>query len=209
MADGMNSYVVCTWKKSDNNLARMHLKTFNGSPNCLVWQAGLATSAAPTFFDAVVINTPEGPLRLEDGGLTYNNPIETFDLFEVEHFSGVANPVRQCYVSIGTGRPTPGQTAPTRNFWRYLQRLIDSMNIVDAARQAAAVATDTENKHLTFERANRNRPDIRYYRFNCGNGLAEITLDKAEALGYIKQLTEGYLESFDFTQQRDSLRLEI
>src|ERR1700738_2801164 len=40
--------------------------------DCTIWQAGRATSAAPTFFDPVTFGVP--PIRYVDAGLGYNNP---------------------------------------------------------------------------------------------------------------------------------------
>ena len=46
-----------------------------GSPestNCTVWEAGLATGAAPTFLDPIKINGR----TYVDGGIAANNPVE-------------------------------------------------------------------------------------------------------------------------------------
>ncbi|KAL7914609.1 acyl transferase/acyl hydrolase/lysophospholipase [Trichoderma velutinum] len=208
------SYVVCSWKNHDKRVVGVHLKTFGVSPNCPVWQAGLATSSAPTFFDPVMMDYPTGPRLLQDGGLGRNNPIETFELFEAENFPDVAPSVRQCYVSIGTGRPTLEQSAPIRSYWRcseylkiwkYPQRLIQSTAFAQVIDLAVQVATDTEGSHEAFSRAIGRTNNVRYFRFNCNSVLPEVGLDDAGSLDRIKQLTEDYLRSPEFLQERKKL----
>ncbi|KAL7944684.1 hypothetical protein V8C42DRAFT_358366 [Trichoderma barbatum] len=217
-ASACQTYVVCSWKNPNNRVVGVHLKTFGNSPNCPVWQSGLATSSAPTFFDPVEMNYPDGPRLLQDGGLGRNNPIETFELFEADDFPGAAPPVRQCYVSIGTGRPTSQQTAPVRSFWRYIeylkiwkypQRFIQSTALAQVIDLALQVATDSEGSHEVFSRSHGRRGNVRYFRFNCNSMLPEVSLDDAGSLDRIRQLTEDYLESSEFFQERDKLRAAI
>jgi predicted acylesterase/phospholipase RssA len=46
-------------------------QTRSDLPECLVWQAGRATSAAPSYFTSVKV----GAYELVDGGLLANNPL--------------------------------------------------------------------------------------------------------------------------------------
>ena len=41
---------------------------------CAIWQAARATSAAPTFFKPISIDSPHPPITYVDGGLRNNNP---------------------------------------------------------------------------------------------------------------------------------------
>jgi len=43
---------------------------------CAIWEAGRATSAAPTFFKPIKIKIPRPGATFVDGGLAYNNPAE-------------------------------------------------------------------------------------------------------------------------------------
>lgn len=47
-----------------------------GPSLCPIWQAARATSAAPTYFKEMYIDTPHPGIRYVDGGLGYNNPFE-------------------------------------------------------------------------------------------------------------------------------------
>src|SRR5271169_1527597 len=69
---------------------------------CPIWQAGRATSAAPTFFKpAFVANPPEAGGLYIDGGLKRNNPSRVA-LDEAGDYWTMVK--RFCIVSIGTGR---------------------------------------------------------------------------------------------------------
>src|SRR5260370_41600024 len=67
-------------------------------PDCKIWQAARATSAAPTFFKRVEIGMGQPFI---DGGLGHNNPSslvleEAKRLFDARQIG--------CLVSIGTGQ---------------------------------------------------------------------------------------------------------
>lgn len=60
-----------------NNRAPVFLRSYTNPqtksllPQCLVWEAGRATSAAPTYFSQIKV----GGYELVDGGLLANNPL--------------------------------------------------------------------------------------------------------------------------------------
>ena len=68
---------------------------------CAIWEAGRATSAAPTFFKPIEISIPKPGGTFVDGGLAHNNPAE-LALSEAEKIWPKAK--RFCLVSVGTGR---------------------------------------------------------------------------------------------------------
>ncbi|KAF8237995.1 FabD/lysophospholipase-like protein [Tricholoma matsutake] len=75
------------------------MATLSLLPDCLVWQAGRATSTAPSYFTPVKV----GMYKLVDGGLLANNPLgwfwsELLDIF---------GPARRtaCFLSLGTSIP--------------------------------------------------------------------------------------------------------
>lgn len=72
--------------------------------NVPVWQAALATSAAPTFFQAIEISNPLGnpAVAYIDGGVGHNNPAQ---LARQEARRIWPSSRSCCLVSIGTGRP--------------------------------------------------------------------------------------------------------
>jgi patatin-like phospholipase/acyl hydrolase len=65
MADGPNNREP-VFLRSYRNLEKLSLL-----PDCLIWQAGRATSAAPVYFNS----TKVGKYELVDGGLGANNPL--------------------------------------------------------------------------------------------------------------------------------------
>lgn len=187
------SYVVCRELSPAGKPRPLPelLRTFNGGPDCHIWEAGLATSAALTFFDAatIAIGNPPTNRQFVDGGFGFNNPISTFDAVERANFPSSAT--RRCYVSIGTGKPTRADEAQARHWWRFWSRFQG----VTALGLLKDVATDTECAHAFFERDARGRSDVAYFRFNCGRGLADIDLDEHRKLGQIQQLTNEYLQN--------------
>src|SRR5208282_2084332 len=67
---------------------------------CAIWQAARATSAAPSFFKPMTIDSPPPPITYVDGGLGYNNP-SRLALLEAQRIWKSKN---VCLVSIGTGQ---------------------------------------------------------------------------------------------------------
>jgi hypothetical protein len=67
---------------------------------CPIWQVGRATSAAPSFFKEILIDTPPPGAFYIDGGLKCNNPSEIALQEAREHWKTVR---RFCVVNIGTG----------------------------------------------------------------------------------------------------------
>ncbi|PYI31186.1 FabD/lysophospholipase-like protein [Aspergillus indologenus CBS 114.80] len=184
-----NCYVVC--RRSDNlglitnNLPVCFACFANGQADRLVWEAALATSAAPTYFPPAEL----GPLDYYvDGGLGFNNPIMTF--LDQRSSMGIGDTTRICIISIGTGEPAPAQMETARNsWWRFWNRF----TLVNLFRNTIALATDTQNTHRFFEQVSRLLPKLSYFRFNCEGGLADIPLDQASQLPTIANLTTAYL----------------
>ena len=71
-----------------------------GSSQCSIWQAGRATSAAPSFFKEMHIDNPYPGINYVDGGLGHNNPAEV-----APEEAGRIWPTAKhfCLISIGTG----------------------------------------------------------------------------------------------------------
>lgn len=76
----------------------------NASPNCFIWEASRATTAAPTFFKRISIGE-EGRAKEDfiDGGIRCNNPVKQV-IEEARTLFG-DNSILGCLVSIGTGHP--------------------------------------------------------------------------------------------------------
>jgi patatin-like phospholipase/acyl hydrolase len=73
----------------------------HNASHCAIWEAGRATSAAPTFFKPIDIEIPRPGSSFVDGGLAHNNPAE-LALSEAQKIWTTTK--RFCIVSIGTGR---------------------------------------------------------------------------------------------------------
>ena len=150
-----------------------------------IWEAALATSAAPTFFKPISIDKT----LYVDGGLGYNNPaFEVLD--EGEDSFGFAIPDRTenlaCLVSIGTGEAT---TVPAYNWKRSaLQRIIPT----HAIDTMISIVTDCETTHERLTRRFRNCPG-KYFRFNVHKGLGSVKLDDWEKAEYVERMTKEYL----------------
>ena len=116
---------------------------------CNIVQACLATLAATTFFDSVTING----ITYVDGAFGQNNP-SAVTLKELEQSDWVL-PMRdavaevECFVSIGTGRPTYGRNE--QNLMSYVTPK-GLTSIEDAAKLCISIATSCHEHHLVVER---------------------------------------------------------
>ncbi|KAJ7770415.1 acyl transferase/acyl hydrolase/lysophospholipase [Mycena metata] len=165
---------VCTMNTANMSLPVL-FRTYDApdhpAMDCTIWQAGRATSAAPTFFKRIQI----GPSGIEeaflDGGIGQNNPTATL-LREAE----VVFPDRHIAViiSLGTGQPhTINIPKPSG-----LQRLFP-LDVVEAIK---GIATDCEKEHQSFAHYFNSVPHV-YFRFNVERGMQDIQLNRWEKLG--------------------------
>ena len=146
----------------------------NKTSNFKIWEAALATSAAPMYFPAISI---QGQTYF-DGGLDCNNPvIEVIREAETE-FPGARV---KAVVSVGTGMGKIEEPEPFLHnvFMSFVQR-----------------ATDTEGKHEELME-DRRYEDLRagYFRFQGDLRLGEIDLADAKRLEEIEKLAAQYLDS--------------
>ncbi|KAI0269331.1 acyl transferase/acyl hydrolase/lysophospholipase [Gloeopeniophorella convolvens] len=156
---------------------------------CTIWEAGRATSAAPTFFKRIEIGAENMKQPYIDGGMGRNNPAKVM-LEEAE----LVFPGRRvgCIVSIGTGQaktiaiPKPG----------WIQRALP-LDVVNALK---AIATDCERTAEELARQFRESPD-KYFRFNVEQGMQEVTLAQWERLGEVASHTKQYLKSQEVDQK--------
>ena len=158
------------------------------APNCTIWEAVRATSAAPTFFKRIVI---DGEPYI-DGGLGCNNPIqqvlqEAELLFPDRHVA--------CIVSVGTGQadtisiPKPG----------WFQKVLP-LKVVDAIRK---IATDCETHAQVVARRFIHIPGV-YFRFNVEQGLQGVGLEQWERLDEVKAHTGQYIRMADIDPRLDA-----
>ncbi|MCJ1231417.1 hypothetical protein MMC12_008094 [Toensbergia leucococca] len=123
-----------------------------------IWEAARATSAAPGFFDPLVI----GPYQtqLVDGGMGANNPVQ-YAMLAAEQIW--PNRAVQCLVSVGSGYPRM-RSVPTK--------------IVAFTQYLTSLATETENTAEMFAQQHQHMiVEDEYYRFNVRHGMVDIFTD--------------------------------
>ena len=147
-------------------------------PECKIWEAARATSAAPTFFKRIKIGKAQPFI---DGGVGRNNPSWVV-LDEANTLFG-ARPIG-CLVSIGTGHVE----AVSIRKPRFFQQLVPT-DIMDALK---AIVTDCEDTHEYMLRLFAQLPTT-YFRLNVEQGLQGIKLSEWERLSKVKAHTTQYL----------------
>lgn len=181
---------------STPRLFRTYTVRENQSPNCTIWEAARATSAAPTFFKRISIG--EGGLKEEfiDGGLGCNNPVKQLLQEAGSQFN--RNQHVACIVNIGTGQAnTIKLHSPD-----FFQRLIPT-GVVAALK---GIATDCESVAEDFSRrfGHVKSPGV-YFRLNVEQGLQDIPLNECEKLAEIQQHTVQYLQKSLVSREVDSI----
>ena len=145
-----------------------------------------ATSAAPTYFEAVKI----GNRKLGDGGFGCNNPSwEAYN--EVQDMHNSDDKAIALLVSIGTGESYVRRFSATGGYAELFQAL----------RAAKGLATDTHRTDELLKKLTGKRKDC-YFRFNADERLGKIKLDcwkaakgsKLSTADEIRRITEEYLD---------------
>lgn len=167
-----------------------------------VWQAARATSAAPTFFPALKMESAEGvPLLLIDGGVYINNPVLNLLLRARKKFPHIKQQ-SQLLVSVGTG-----QFSPSRKDLENAGKTSWAGSIFEVA----SMGTSAESEYQTFELLEYLDPQIlhdekeyeqRYYRFQKKfkenvpmDGISHEQIKLLEKLG--DELVEEKREELD------------
>ena len=172
---------VCTADRYTKDIVRLRSYSLphEGNVGTTICQAGLATSAATTFFDPVSI----GDRSFADGGLGANNPVEEVE-GEASNIwcpdTGDLKPLVKCFVSIGTGNP--GKKPFENSIIKFLGSTV------------VQIATETENTEKKFiARWAQHLDEKRYFRFNVEQGLQGIGLEEYKKKGEMEAATESYL----------------
>ena len=176
-------------------LFRTYKVRSHASPNCKIWEAARATTAAPTIFKGISIGE-SGQIRERfiDGGIKCNNPTkqvmdEARLLFGDDRHLGAL-------VSIGTGHPgTIGLAAPD-GFQKVLP-----LALITTLKK---LATDCEGISGDVERQFKNIPD-HYFRFNVTHGAGMISLEEWKRMGDVQAHTKAYLQDPKVSKSIDVL----
>ncbi|CAE7213916.1 unnamed protein product [Rhizoctonia solani] len=186
------TFVLAVRKHNVNNHAARRIRTYatqhQPADTCEIWEAGRATSAAPSFFPPIKLKDEHGQLRSYiDGGLGYNNPSkellnEAREVFGPDHTIG-------CFLSIGTGRDKNTGFQDVRKF-----------NSAYEAFKAIALSSEQADREL--EEYFSRTPGV-YYRFNAGARLVgtngeedfakQVALEDWNKMDQIENQTSQYL----------------
>jgi hypothetical protein len=160
--------------------------------NCTIWEAARATSAAPTYFEPIVIGEQGSAMRFIDGGVGCNNPTQ-----QVLAEARLVFPGRQvaCIVSIGTGKASPIAIPK----FGVLQKIIP-FAAIHAVKDVATTSELIEN--ITAEQY-RDTPGV-YFRFNVEQGLQDIVLSDWEKLGDVTAHTAHYMLFTEVDQKMEA-----
>lgn len=175
------SSFVCAKSQENNQIARLRSYRLPGGfdDNPKIWEAALATSAAPSFFDPVKI----GVRKYVDGAIGANNPIsqvedEAANIWCEE--TGRLEPIVKCFISIGTGHAD--LTA------------IKDKSLKALAQSIVKVATETRETNERFAGRWRAHLDTRFFRFNVEDGLQNVGLAEYNEEAIIDAGTRLYLD---------------
>jgi ankyrin repeat protein len=161
-----------------------------------VWEAARATSAAPTFFQPMVIDG----IRYGDGGTGWNNPTE--EAIDEAHIIWPKRPIG-CLISIGTGLEDPLQLRDqsgkvSDSFLRSLFRTAAPKQDfkLRVAEFCVQCLTSCEKVHEKIDsNPTRYGLDSSYYRLNVPQGMSKIGLEEWDKLSEMKSLTKSYMDS--------------
>ncbi|KAJ7840815.1 FabD lysophospholipase-like protein [Mycena olivaceomarginata] len=183
---------VCTTTAANMSLPVL-LRTYNTcdhrAMDCTIWQAGRATSAAPTFFKQIKIGHPGMEEAFLDGGMGHNNPTAAL-LLEAK----VLFPDKQiaCIISLGTGQPhTINVPKPS---------LLNQLIPLDVIKAIQKIATDCEKEHQSLAHCFDGVEKL-YFCFNVEQGMQDIQLNQWEKLGDVVANTRQYIQSHPVVNQ--------
>lgn len=158
--------------------------------NCTIWEAGRATSTAPTFFKRIKIDGEQ----FVDAGLGCNNPIKEV-ISEAQLAFGKERKV-DCIISIGTGKGgVVGFDKPT-GFQKILP-----LDLVDVLRK---MATESSNTAEEMEQRYEDSAHF-YFRFDVDQGLQDVGLDEWMQLGAVKTHTIAYTMETNVNRKIDAV----
>ncbi|QRV93310.1 patatin-like phospholipase protein [Ceratobasidium sp. AG-Ba] len=179
-----------------NNERARHFRTYgllnDDSSGFKIWEAARATTAAPAYFERVIVGKDE----YVDGGLQVNNPVIAA-IIEGRATFGQARNIG-CTLSIGTGVPpdmalsnNSGVSGAPFNLWNLVETLM-------------SLATNSQLTHLQTQELSKMKGFAGdYYRFNAKVDFPReddpkfrdkmIGLDDVASLPKFKEMTFKYL----------------
>ena len=198
-------------------LFRSYDSTREDADYCAIWEAARATSAAPSFFDPIIIRIPPPGGSYVDGGVRYDNPArlaldEARQIWpRIKRFS---------LISIGTGRQRNvefvniDQTQPpkktSKTLFSKIVNKVPGSGLVGTMKNTAAgvkelknvglacvkLSTSSEPIHQELARsAISSDPHLQfpYWRFNVETGMDSIGMEEWKASLRLGELTRLYM----------------
>ena len=201
-------------------LFRSYDSTKEDADHCTIWEAARATSAAPSFFDPIVIRIPPPGGSYVDGGVRYNNP-SRLALDEARQIWPRVK--RFSLISIGTGRQrnvefvnikdVQPQKKTSQNFFSQILKKVPGSGLAAGVKELKNVgiacvklSTSSEPIHQELARlAISEDPHLRfpYCRFNVERGMDSIGMEEWRASLRIGELTRQYMR--EVTPQEDKV----
>lgn len=169
----------------------------DAGPDCDIWQAARATTAAPKYFPEITIDGSNGPETYADGALGFNNPAK-FVLTEATDVFGSDRPFG-CLVSIGSGL-SPVIHLPRPKGWRKFV----PFNAAGLVKNLAAIVTNCEKTHAELAKRFEKFPNS-YFRFNLPEGAADVRLDEFEKMDKLAKATAEYLHDAEVSRRVEVL----
>ncbi|QRV88367.1 patatin-like phospholipase protein [Ceratobasidium sp. AG-Ba] len=177
-----------------------HFRTYhvveNASPECTIWQAARATSAAPSFFKPAIIEQDKLSARYLDGGAGFNNPTVQLLNEAAQRFPG--RPVC-CILSLGTGHRDVIRLRPAGG--------IPKLQLLKIVGVLKDIATDCEETHNLLAR--RFQDSDVYHRFNVEQGLQEVGLEEWKRLSRVQAHTAAYTRRVQVNSDIDTVVAKI
>jgi hypothetical protein len=176
-----------------------HFRTYqvreNPSPNCMIWEAARATTAAPPFFKRIAIGE-EGRVKEEllDGGIRFNNPAYQV-IYEARSIFDDASTLR-CLVSIGTGDPGIIGLPKPDTFQRMLP--------TDLIWMLKRIATNCEETAHALAQQFKDNPH-HYFRYSVTHGAGNISLAEWEKMEDMETHTKAYLKEVSVSSSIDAV----
>ncbi|KUI57201.1 Patatin-like protein 2 [Cytospora mali] len=199
-ADAKGRAFVCTMpEQRHKEIVRLRTYDVKGDkyPNCLIFEAARATTAATTYFKPMLIKDEEGnEEKFVDAALGTNNPIsilwdEASDLFGKKRKLG-------CVVSLGTGSRDVEMKSNG-------DRMVDKTRyLISALKLTKELGTDSEKDHLRWK-AKFEEFENTYFRLNVDGGAQGIELSDWQKIGELKRRTREYLQDPEVKKMIDDL----
>lgn len=147
--------------------------------NCALWEAARATTAAPIFFEPIILNASGA--TFVGGGIRANKPVN-----QIIHEAQRIWPERRfgCIIGIGTG-------------WTSLQPLNLKLKLHEVLKTLTGITTDAHNTEMEFigtELGKDLQTNKKCFRFSVEEHIGDISTAAFEKQPWMEATTAAFLE---------------